>query len=69
MNKFDKYNEIDTSFTDVNGVTFVDGHTPRSQEGKVLGYIVNFEFYPTDPDIIADKRMMGIIYELINGLS
>lgn len=40
--------EINTDYTDPNGVTYIDGYTLDSDVGKVIGYFINGEVYYTD---------------------
>jgi hypothetical protein len=57
--------EVNTDYTDENGVTFIDGYTADEEEpGEVLGYFINGEFYPTKPEY----RSLLIVQEAIKDL-
>lgn len=59
-----KYEEISFDFTDENGVTYVDGYS-LGKWGRLLGYIINYEFYHAGADVLDDKEIMSIIDEEI----
>lgn len=60
------FSEISFDHTDENGVTFVDGYfTDEEKEGKVIGYIFNGEFYPTNNDHCLDNFIMESVKEFI----
>ena len=64
--------EIDTSFTDDNGVTFIDGYTTyamnedgvEGEPGEVIGYIFNKGVYYTNPEYSVNHQVQEFINEL-----
>lgn len=65
MNKFN-FNEIDTSFTDEKGVTHLDGYTPSSETGTVVGYFINGRVYYTNPEYRYESIVQEVALELEN---
>lgn len=52
-------------FVDENGVVHVDGFKTNVDEGSCLGYIVNGDFYPTNPDHMANKEIQESVNNFI----
>ena len=58
--------EINTDFTDENGVTYIDGYTADSETGCVIGYIINNTIYYTNSDYSQHPLVKELAIELSN---